>query len=283
MSNPQTLADNPDKWKRLSSIVRSLTILFDNPIIGMEMQVSGDYEDLLDSQKPLSLLRINRLLSLLNSYKELFGNGNSSSEKAAAMEVQELGNWLKSIRLEQEQIALKARFNPKNLGLSFIKKNYGAPLFGMHRPVSIPQGNGLLLCYQAKEAGNAARLYGCRKDNTNMISYTEMGTKLTSKSRWSSCNIFNLPIEEALDMSTSDCLISDRFLLSIAHQKTSAKSLSFPPAWEPYDFRYLYYFYDDASIFIKLRQFVTGLLSGLFGFPAREAENMATLFAQRSL
>jgi len=229
------------------------------------------------------LLRINRLLSLLNSYKELFGNGNSSPEKTAAHEVLELGNWLKSIRLEHEQIALKARFNPKNLGLSFIKKNYGAPLFGMHRPVSIPQGNGLLLCYQAKEAGNAARLYGCRKDNTNMISYTEMGTKLTSKSRWSSCNIFNLPIEEALDMSTSDCLISDRFLLSIAHQKTSAKSLFFPESWEPYDFRYLYYFYDDASIFIKLRQFVTGLLSGLFGFPAREAENMATLFAQRSL
>ncbi|GAB1432500.1 hypothetical protein MASR2M29_11250 [Spirochaetota bacterium] len=157
------MADNPDKWKRLSSIVRSLAILFDNPIIGMEMQVSGDYEDLLDSQKPLSLLRINRLLSLLNSYKELFGNGNSSSEKAAAMEVQELGYWLKSIRLEQEQIALKARFNPKNLGFSFIKKNYGAPLFGMHRPASVPQCNGLLLCYQAKEAGNAARLFGSEK------------------------------------------------------------------------------------------------------------------------
>lgn len=283
MSDINVDKKSSNNWKRISSIVRSLALLFDNPLLGMEINISDEYEELVNPEKPLSLLRINRLISLLNSYKELFGSGSSYQEKIASQEVIELRAWLKAIRLEQEQSAIKARLNPKNLGLSFIKKNYGSPLFGLLRPPKPPTDRGLLLCYQAKEINGNTLLYATRNSPNNIISYTEIGTKITSKSLWSSVFIFSLPIEEDFNFPACDSYLYDRFLLNMALGKSSSSELNLPEVWEPNEFRYIYYFYDNSAIFIKLRQFLTGLLSGLFSIPSRESENIASIFAQRSL
>jgi len=270
------------RWQRVVSLVNSLIVLFDSPALNFEHQVGPEYGQLL-ADGPFTLYRVDRLISLLESAREAFALGQKQDRQALVnAEIDELILFLEGLKPAKADISLKTQFNPKNLGLSFIKKNFGLPLFGSFRPPEPPKESGTLLCYRMLDTKGRAELQASHNSAGIKVEYTELGLSMQDKTKWMQLSIF--PIEEAGELanrpSSKNLIRLERHVLKFSRRNTTKVKKAKESLWEPAELNYVYFFFDEGTAQPRLRRFLEENMRGLIGAPPREAEKIANTFIQ---
>lgn len=260
-------------------------MLFDSPFAGLELGARKEYEPLLDFRKNPEQGKIRRVASIVRAHQLLFASGLVAGDDELEAEIPPMLRYLESLA-EKSPIRLnKSNIVPQNLGSAFARKRLGAPLFGPHRPPSIPSRAGLILRYQAIEADGVARLSAARSGADTAIRYRGIGTEFDSSAQWLHCAVSPAGVEPLLTPGkafsrTPTTFRSDSHTVYLAASKTTTRLRA--AAMDPFRYQYAYYFFDDGCLRANLSRFLGDLLSGVFGFTAREAEPIAALFIERS-
>lgn len=275
------------KDSRIASIVRAQALIFDSPLFGLELGIDDDYEALLNYPDAPDWSKLRAVASILAAHRELFGSGPGAVERQTAAEVDELIRYLASLDIDTEPEKKRAAILPRNLGLPFARKGLGVPLFGMSRPPSAPTAPGVLLEYQAVEADGCARLAATRLDGRTLVAYDGLGAVLETGARWLHCALAAAGKEPgpgprgAFPGGTPSEYHFDHYSVYLATRAAKAPARPETRRIDPRDYRYLYYFWEDASLNARLGRYLGELLRGSFGIPPRKAEELAGEFIER--
>lgn len=273
--------------KRIQSIIKLHILLFDGPLLGFGKNVKEEYEGLLDFFKRPAKPKLERILSILRNHEILFGLGFIDSNPDVVAEMPLLYRYVTSLVAAPVQELKRSNVLPQTLGTSFLRKQLGAPLFGLYRPNKVPRSKGILLCHQAIEADGVGKIFATVMDGKTQIRYYDLGIEVQSRSPWLYCRITQtgeapvlLPAA-AFSRKEPTVFTYERHSIFLAASKvvTSSKKITM----DPFSYQYAYFFYDDDYLKVKMRRFLIDLLMGVYVVPEREAEQIVNIFIQRLL
>ncbi len=273
--------------KRIQSIIRLHILLFDGPLLGFGKNVKEEYTGLLDFFKRPVKHKLERILSILKLHELLFGLGYLESNPDVLAEMPGLYRYVTSLAAAPETELKKSNILPQNLGTSFLRKQLGAPLFGLYRPNKVPRPKGVLLLHQAIEADGVGKISAMVMDGKTHIRYQNLGAEIQTASPWLYCRISRtgempilLPSAAYAKKEPTVFTYEDYSLfLAASKVKTSSKKITM----DPFLYQYAYFFYDDMYLIPKMQRFLIDLLLGMYVVPERDAEQIVGLFIQRLL
>lgn len=275
--------------ERIRSILRAQALLFDSPLVGLELGVREDYRALLDFEELPELSKLRRVRSVLETHALVFADGLAGRDAALAAELPSLYAYLSSLERPGLAAAARSRVIPRTLGLSFAKKGLGAPLFGYYRPSRPPSSPGLVLVHQGIQAQGVARVAAAWTADGCGIEYCGLGARLGLRAPWLYCAI--APHDEpvapdpilgprgAFSGRATATFQFDRYDIAIAGapRETTLRSA----VMDPLTYRYPYFFFSGKALRPKLLRFLMDALVGSYGLASREAEAVALLFIGR--
>jgi hypothetical protein len=276
---------------RISSILRFHALAFDSPVLGIRNGVAEEYEGLLDFATNHDHAKIKRIVSVLRSYRLLFGEGLVERDERVRDEVDDLIRYLEELNESVDgpihtEVAAPRRSSiiPKNLGSVFVKRGFGFPLFGFYRPARIPVQDGFIVIYRSAEADGTARIEAMRKNKATLLEYRDLGVELSTREPSLACTVSPAvkDTEAAQDcgMEGSDLFRFEKYDVVLARSIERPAGKAKPRTVDPYCFEYAYFFVGTENR-TNIARFLSHLFSGAFGVPIRSAESIADRFSER--
>jgi hypothetical protein len=274
------------RLRRIDSIVSLHALVFDSPILGLELGSGPDYLALLESTADAEPATIKRLSSILNAHGLLFESGTLPRDEGAEREIRNLLQYLATLSQKGAEPPARATVMPKTLGMAFARKGLGFPLFGLYRPAVPPVAQGLLVCYQSPDADGTGSLSVVRVNGSDAIRYAGLGAVVGSTGPW----LHVVFVPEGIDWRANAGRRFGRraptqFELGSWTAIVAASGITGAFAetvMNPFDYRYAYYFLDDGALRANTGRFLRGLLSGTYSASRGEAESIADLIIERS-
>lgn len=278
--------DADELERRVISVVRSHQILFGSSLSGPGTGIQNDYESLLDFYGNPSADKIRRLKSVLHAHEILFSAGFLERDGESEAEIPLLIRFLSTLAEETGAPEKRSAVLPGSLGTSFIRKRLGVPLFGMHRPQEVPAAAGLLFCHRSIAAGGAARLSAVLTGPDTSIRYKGLGIELDSSAPWLHCAIAaagdDPVLRPAAAFSRKPPTTWDTGQYTVHLAQGKVRTLLRAQYWDPFEYRYAYFFFRGPSERANVGRFLRDLLGGMYGMAGRDAEAVAALFIERS-
>lgn len=283
-------ARKKDYDRRIISIVKSHLLIFGTDLLDLNLGPLPFYQELLNFNKTSPRNIVERVLSIVRANETMLKEGLLVRKKEELGEFSKLENYLLSLLDIRNKEQARTNIVPKTLGLSFIRKNLGFPLFGYHRPESIPNIQGLLVCYQSMAGDGIGRIELLIMDKSTQIQYKNLGIILSSNSQSLHCVLAKqaelsypgtlIPKTAFTAKNTSHYTLSKRVaVLAASKKKFKLKNKIFDPLY----YQYSYLFIADNSLRFKLTRFLLDLFLGSLELHTWEAEPLVAKIIQRVL
>lgn len=276
--------------RRIISIVKSHILIFGTDELSLNLGSFLEAQDLLsfNSNSPRHILK--RVLSILRANHLMLEEELLVKKKERFEEFSKLETYLLSLLEVAKRDLAHTNIVPQTLGLSFLRKGFGLPLFGYHRPKNIPKIQGLLLCYQSMAADGVGRIDFLLLDSSSKMHYKDLGIEINSN-----CDSLHCVIADQTELSFPGTLIpkaaftgnkTSQFnfdtrvaVLSEKKKKYRIKNKIFNPLY----YQYPYFFIADDFLSSNLTRFLLDLFLGSFSFREREVEPLVLEIIQRVL
>lgn len=282
--------------QRIKSILALHALLAGPVLSGIDPEIHYDISKLLNFDEKPEKEKIERVKSLVRLYSILFAQGLVSISPEIDEELDSLLAYLDSLIPHSNFVLKRSAFIPRNLGLISRRKGLALPLFGYNRPEYPPTGqstdkaltsgktftntarSGLLLCYQSIEAGEVGLLEFVSLNEKTNVSYENLGCKIETKNPWLFVRIGkrghdpHVTLSNPFPKGKTKNFINERYELFIPDRLARGYGVNL---FDPFEFRYVYYFEKNALANQRLGAFLRDLLSTMYGFTRQAVEIIA--------
>lgn len=276
--------------RRIVSIIKSHFLIFATEELSVNGESFSDFQDLASFNKNSPRNIVKRVLSIVRANHAMIEEGLLVQKKNEVEEFFTLEKYLLSLLEVAKRELARTNLVPQTLGLSFLRKGFGLPLFGYHRPKNVPRIEGLLLCYQSIAGDGVGRIDFFLLDSSSTIRYKNLGIEIDSHCATVHCVIAEqtelrypgvlVPKSAFTGKKTSQYNFGTRIAaLSDLNKKYKIKRKTFDPLY----YQYPYFFIADDFLASKLTRFLLDLFMGSFGFKEREVEPLVLEIIQRVL
>lgn len=281
----------PELVTRIKSILLFSQLLFDGSLIaldGTDHDIMGDdYERLLDFAERPEPDKIRQVRSILKMYGLAFALGFFTRDRTLEAEIQEMLAYLTTLETREHRGLSRSSFIPKNLGSVFIRKGLGLPLFGYLRPEAPPRRGGIVLCYQSIEASGIAEIQAARMDDRTNLAYSGFGVAIHSTAPWLHVRIAargedrSITLHPPFSKREPDAFIFERYEIFV--EKGQSRMRGSTHIFDPLAYQYAYFFFANDKLAQNLENYITDLVTAMYGGSSSSAGEVARTITQKLL